>query len=344
MPDSHQANDATSLMQPQPPPGRPHPPYHRWVDFLPGSKPDSPEDRHDDGSVLKRVSLDATATWCGDDEEDDDDYCYGDNDGRRPPNDGGGGHGNNSSNPLDVEDTMMMLDWTDDDADHMDTGALPGLMMMDDYDQHHEDSHALLNEVFLGEAEVPSSPMRTECCWDHLDAPDDDDDDHIDADNNNNNDDAKSAGSGAHCLEAARFSSSSPSSLSARGVTRTHSSGSSSAGSAASGSDAQLSLQELFEQRRAQLEASMERSRKSRKYLEKHIQQRASLASVLADIERSSRQIIVEVLSTTDAAAAAGRSGDEEDSGSHAGDGEHEEEHGRAAEEDEECSMVTVEV
>jgi hypothetical protein len=341
MPDSVQANDANLM---QPPPGRPHPPYHRWVDFLPGSKPDSPEDRHDDGSVLKRVSLDATATWCGDDEEDDDDYCYGDNDGRLPPNDGGGhGHGNTSSNPLDVEDTMMMLDWTDDDADHMDTGALPGLMMIDDYDQHHEDSRALLNEVFLGEAEVPSSPMRTECCWDHLDAPDDDDDD-IDGDNNNN-EDAKSAGSGAHCLEAARFSSSSPSSLSARGVTRTHSSGSSSAGSAASGSDAQLSLQELFEQRRAQLEASMERSRKSRKYLEKHIQQRASLASVLADIERSSRQIIVEVLSTADAAAAAaGRSGDEEDSGSHAGDGEHEEEHGRAAEEDEECSMVTVEV
>jgi hypothetical protein len=301
------------MIQMMPPGSRPHPPYHRWVDFLPGSKPDSPS-RHDDGSVLKRVSLDATATWCGDEEDDDDYYDTDDVAHRAQPQD----------NPLDADDTMMMLDWTEDDADHMDTGALPGLMMMDDY-QPHDDSNALLNEAFLGEAEVPSSPMRTECCWDHLDAPEDD---------ANHVDDAASA----HSLEVVRYSSSS-----SRGVARTHSSSSSSS-SAASGSDAQLSLQELFEQRRAQLEASMERSRKSRKYLEKHIQQRASLASVLADIERSSRQIIVEVLSTSDTAAAVGgRSGDDDDSEAHAG-GEHEDEDHRASEEDEECSMVTVEV
>ena len=301
------------------PPGRPHPPYHRWVDFLPGSKPDSPS-RHDDGSVLKRVSLDATATWCGD--EDDDEYDDSADfavDGAAPDD----GNQHHHHNPLDVEDTMMMLDWTEDDADHMDTGALPGLMMIDDYQHHHDDSNALLNEAFLGETEVPSSPMRTDCCWDQLEAPEDD------HNNIHHADDAASA----HSLEVARFSS--------RGVARTNSSSSSASSSSAasaasSGADAQLSLQELFEQRRAQLEASMERSRKSRKYLEKHIQQRASLASVLADIERSSRQIIVEVLSTSDAAAVGG----DDDSEAHAGEVEED----QAREEDEECSMVTVEV
>jgi hypothetical protein len=51
------------------------------------------------------------------------------------------------------------------------------------------------------------------------------------------------------------------------------------------------SLQELLEQRRIQLAASMQASKKTRKSLEPHIKQRASLASVLIDIEKSSRKL-----------------------------------------------------
>lgn len=44
------------------------------------------------------------------------------------------------------------------------------------------------------------------------------------------------------------------------------------------------------------LAQSMERSRETRQYLEKHIRQRANLAQVLSDIERSSRQVNEHVL------------------------------------------------
>lgn len=49
-------------------------------------------------------------------------------------------------------------------------------------------------------------------------------------------------------------------------------------------------------ERRAQLAASMQKSRESRRYLEQHIQQRANLASVLKQIEKSSQQVDVHLL------------------------------------------------
>lgn len=241
----------------------------------------APAQRHrDDGSPLKRGSLDATATWYGDEEDEDGELLE---DVQR-------------DDPLDagVEDTamMMMMDWTDDAAP-LEAVALPGLMMLDDFPSNDDNNVLLTEDVFLGA--MGASPMRVECCWDQLEAAHDD-----------SNDD----GLRNQSPELDRKSS--------PGVLRTHSSSASTASSSTSLSNPQLTLQEIFEQRRAQLEASMERSRESRKYLEKHIQQRASLASVLADIERSSRQIIVEVLSSNDAASSAAesdRSHDEEGSG-----------------------------
>ena len=51
------------------------------------------------------------------------------------------------------------------------------------------------------------------------------------------------------------------------------------------------SLQDVLEDRRRVLIASMEASRRTRRCLEPHIKQRASLASVLADIEGSSQTL-----------------------------------------------------
>lgn len=51
------------------------------------------------------------------------------------------------------------------------------------------------------------------------------------------------------------------------------------------------SLEAMFEKQRAQLALSMRRSSESRKWLEKHIKQRANLANVLADIEQSSKHL-----------------------------------------------------
>jgi hypothetical protein len=244
---------------------------------LPGGKPakSSAQQSHGgDGSALKRGSLDATATWYGDEDDDEDGELMGEVE-RDDPLDGA------------VEDTtmMMMMDWTDDAAP-LEAVALPGLMMLDDFPSNEDNNNVLMtDDAFLS---ALASPMRVECCWDQLEDVQDD-----------NRDD----GTRNRSPELGRKSP--------PRVLRTHSSSSSTASSSSSSvSTPQLTLQEIFEQRRAQLEASMERSRESRKYLEKHIQQRASLASVLADIERSSRQIIVEVLSSNDAA-----SNDEEGSG-----------------------------
>lgn len=60
--------------------------------------------------------------------------------------------------------------------------------------------------------------------------------------------------------------------------------------------DSCRSLHDMLEERKVQLAASMQRSRESRRYLERHIQQRANLANVLAEIERSSQQVDEHVL------------------------------------------------
>lgn len=52
-----------------------------------------------------------------------------------------------------------------------------------------------------------------------------------------------------------------------------------------------VSLQDLFDQRRAHLAASIQRSNETRKCLEPHIAQRASLAHVLADVALSATQV-----------------------------------------------------
>lgn len=56
------------------------------------------------------------------------------------------------------------------------------------------------------------------------------------------------------------------------------------------------SLQDMLEDRRRVLMASMEASQQTRRCLEPHIKQRASLASVLADIEGSSQSLRDHVL------------------------------------------------
>lgn len=56
------------------------------------------------------------------------------------------------------------------------------------------------------------------------------------------------------------------------------------------------SLQEVLEDRRRVLMASMEASQRTRRCLEPHIKQRASLASVLSDIEGSSKSLREHVL------------------------------------------------
>lgn len=58
-----------------------------------------------------------------------------------------------------------------------------------------------------------------------------------------------------------------------------------------SGEDDLEEMNDLMAKRRARLAASMQRSRRSRKCLEDHIQQRANLASVLADINESSERV-----------------------------------------------------
>lgn len=59
------------------------------------------------------------------------------------------------------------------------------------------------------------------------------------------------------------------------------------------------SLQARFAHQRAVLHESMQRSRRSRPWLESHIEQRANLAGVLRDIHRSSAQV-AQLLSTED--------------------------------------------
>lgn len=59
------------------------------------------------------------------------------------------------------------------------------------------------------------------------------------------------------------------------------------------------SLQEVLVHRRQVLMASMEASQRTRRYLEPHIKQRASLASVLKDIEGSSETLREHVLHPT---------------------------------------------
>lgn len=200
--------------------------FEQWVDVLPSATEHS---KREDGSILKRVSLDATETWLGDDEDDDE-----------------------IIDEQDLDDTMMILgSWPEPGSD---APALPNLMALDEVYLSGDGCSMMLSEGLLEEAVL--SPLRG--TWSPHPC----------------NNDALDASDRVERPMLLRNSSSSSDAVSGK----------------------QLTLVELFEKRRAQLTASMQASQLSRKCLEQHIQQRANLASVLADIERSSRQV-VEILS-----------------------------------------------